>query len=689
MSGYDAAVSEPRSGEAPPRLCEFPPVGRDAWERRALRELAGAPLEVLRRRTRHGVTLEALYCGDEIGQISQEQRAALDRSPGEAPFLRGAQAGEHRWRIRQTIDATSVSAANADARADLQNGADSLWFRLDERIQAGDRRPGAPGPIRPGVVVRDLGELEALLDGIDLAGDLVIEAGVAALPISAGVLTLAERRGLDPRALRLTIGGDPISAFALRGHLGGGLDRAYEDLAASLRSLAETAPHARTVLATAVPYADAGAGASEEIALLLCTIIDHVRRLGRLGIGVDLIAPRLLAALSVDRDLFVGIAKVRAARLLAARTLLACGASTENASVPLHLEGSWRELSAFDPWVNLLRGTTSAFVGATAGAQSIATPAFTDALGRADGDARRMASNTQLLLREECHLGRVADPAGGSWYVESLTESLARAAWERVQAIEAAGGIAAELRRGALQAHLAEASSSAAADVARARSPITGVNRYAINGEGTPSFLRRTLVSPPDKTEVPPLPLAERSVGAIADALGEGVTFAALVDASATDDAPALVRERLAAPFEALRAAGAASIPVLCVGALAAIKPRIDFTQALLASGGIVAEGADTLFDGADAAAASFAHATSRAAVIVATEDDYPVLLPRLIPELQRTGAEVIAIAGGPKDEAARAALVAAGVDLFLARGGEALSALRRLRATLTREAGR
>jgi len=686
-------VSEPRSGEAPPRLYEFPPVGRDAWERRALRELAGAPLDVLRRKTRHGVTLEPLYCGDEVGEISEEQRAALGRSPGEAPFLRGTRpaTGEHGWRIRQTIDTPSVSAANTDARADLQNGADSLWFRLDERLQAGDRRPDAPGPTRPGVEVRDLDELGALLQGIDLNGDLVIEAGAAALPISAGVLTLTERRGLDPRGLQLTIGGDPLSAFALRGHLGGGLDRAYEDLATSVRSLAETAPQVRSVLATAIPYADAGAGASEEIALLLCTIIDHVRHLGRLGIGVDLIAPRLLAALSIDRDLFVGVAKVRAARLLTARVLLACGASAEHAAVPLHVEGSWRELSAFDPWVNLLRGTTSAFVGAIAGVESIATPAFTDALGRADDDARRMASNTQLLLREECHLDRVADPTGGSWYVESLTESLARAAWERVQAIEAAGGIAAEIGRGALQARLAAANTSAAADVARASSPITGVNRYAIIGEGAPSFLPRTIAgAPPEPAPVPaPVPLADRSAKAIADALAEGLSFAALARARTTDDAPALTRERLAEPFEALRAAGKASITLLCVGALAAIKPRIDFTQALLASGGIAAEGADRLHEGAKPAAASFAQATSRAAVIVATEDDYPTLLPQLIPQLRRAGAEVIAIAGGPKDEAARAALETAGVDLFLARGGDALTALGRLRETLTREAGR
>ncbi len=682
-------MSEPRSGEAPPRLCEFPPVGRDAWERRALRELAGAPLDVLRRSTRHGVTLEPLYGGDPSGALSEAQREALSRDPGQAPFLRGARAAgaEQGWRIRQTIDAPDPQAANADAGADLRNGADSLWFRLDERLQAGDRRADAPSPTRAGVEVRDLADLDALLEGIDLTGDLVLEAGAAALPLAAGVLILAERRGVDPRALRLTIGGDPLSAFALRGRLGGGLDRAYEDLATAVRTLAAAAPQVRTVLASAIPYADAGAGASEEIALLLCTIIDHLRRLGRHGITVDEVAPRLLGSLSVDRDLFVGIAKVRAARLLAARVVLACGAPAEHAALPLHLEGSWRELSAFDPWVNLLRGTTGAFVGAVAGVESIATPAFTDALGRADEDARRMASNTQLLLRAECHLDRVADPTGGSYYVESLTESLARAAWARVQEIEAAGGIAAELGRGALQERLATASAATAGDVARAKAPITGVNRYAIIGEGTPEYLPRARAEAP--LDVSPIELAERSASAVAAALAEGASFAALVDPRATDEAPALARERLAAPFEALRAAGTISLPLLCVGALAAIKPRIDFVQALLASGGIAAQGTETLHGGPDPAIADFARTPSPAAVIVAAEDDYPTLLARLIPALRRAGARVIAIAGGPKEADARRALSDAGVDLFLARGGDALSALGTLRETLSQEAGR
>ncbi|MEZ4381853.1 MAG: methylmalonyl-CoA mutase family protein [Nannocystaceae bacterium] len=683
-------MSEPRSGEAPPRLCDFPPAGRDAWERRALRELRGDPLTSLRRETADGIAVEALYVDGETG--SPSHREALARPPGAAPFLRGAAApGIGGWRIRQLVDATAPAAANADARDDLARGVDSLWIRLDERQMIGasaddeDLRTG----VRSGVAVRDLDALDRLLDGVDLArGDLVLEVGAAAAPITAGVLTLAARRGISTSDLRLTIAADPLAALALGGRVAGGLGRAYDGLAAALRAL-EPAPAARGVLVSAIPYADAGASAGEEVALLLCALLEHLRRLEARGLAPAEVAPRLLAALTADRNIFSGIAKIRAARLLAARVLAACGVAPQAAALAIHVEGSWRELSGFDPWVNLLRGTVGAFVGAVAGVESVATPPFTDALGQADADARRIASNTQLLLREECHLDRVADPLGGSWYVESLTDALARAAWARVQAIEAAGGLAAALERGEVQARIAAQAGAQGAAVARAVAPITGVNRYAILDEGAPAAGERAVAA--HVADAAPVDLAaDAPFPAIQAALNAGASFAAVQAALAAGasptEAPALVRGRLAAPFEELRREASDAgdrAALVCVGALAAIKPRIDFIRALLASGGIAAAAADVLHEGADAAADAFAGSPSEAAVIVAGDDAYPELVPALVPRLRAAGARTIALAGRPRDPAVVAALREAGVDLFLARGVDALAALTQLHASL------
>ena len=679
-------MSEPRSGEAPPRLCDFPPVGRDAWELRALRELAGAPLEILNRKTRHGVSHGPLYCEGDGGSTSHQ--AALACAPGEAPFLRGPKPAKNGrgWQIRQTIDTPDPAAANADARADLNRGVDSLWIRLSND----DRQTR----VRPGVRVHKLADLDRLLEGIDLrAHNLVIETeNISAT--AAALLLLARRRGIDPATLRLTFGADPLAQLALHGRLPGGLDRAYRDQAMTLREFSISAPQVRCVLCTAIPYADAGAGADEELALLLCTLIEHMRRLRIHGIGVTEIAPKLLAALSVDRDLFISIAKIRAARLLAARVLIACGLDPAAAALPIHLEGSWRELSAFDPWVNLLRGTTDAFVGAVTGVESIAVAPFTDALGRADTDGRRIAGNTQLLLREECHLGHVADPTGGSWYIESLTDSLARAAWTRVQAIEAAGGLAKALLRGSVQSRLAQALTRSEASVSRAKTAITGVNRYAIPDENTADFIpmseetgcRNEQVRGASATTFPDSPESTDTFAAITSTLESGATFEAILATDKETVARALVRRRLAEPFEELRSAQKTTAGLLCIGALSAIKPRIDFTCALLASGGIRAEGATTLWatDELDASVKSFADAGHRAAVIVAADDTYSDLLPAIVPLLRAAGARVIAIAGGLSELSTSDALRNAGVDLSLRRGGDAITALRQLRRATT-----
>ncbi len=190
-------------------------------------------------------------------------------------------------------------------------------------------------------------------------------------------------------------------------------------------------------------------------------------------------AGQLGFAVAVGRDLFLEIAKLRAIRLTWARLVAACGGDAAAQRMHLHVRGSWRERTTIDPWVGLLRGTGETFAAAIGGADSIATTAMDAAFGEPGELGRRMAVNTQLVLAEEAHLGRVADPAGGSGYVEALSDQLARAGWARFQAIEAAGGMAAALRAGLVQGWAAETAKVQAQAVASVRLPIVGVSRFA------------------------------------------------------------------------------------------------------------------------------------------------------------------------------------------------------------------
>jgi methylmalonyl-CoA mutase len=484
----------------------------------------------------------------------------------------------------------------------------------------------------------------------------VFEAGALGPRIAAAALDRARARGDDLAGLELTVGCDPLGALARYGGLSVDLERAFAELAALFSAVPAVAPRVRLALVSSIHYADAGATASEELALLIASGVELLDRLGAAGLSASTVAPRILFAMSVGRDLFGELAKLRAARLLWARVVLALGGDAQAGAAALHVEGAWRELTRVDPWVNLIRGAAAGLVGALGGVESAATHAFT-AVDGPDEDARRWAVNTQLILREEAHLGRALDPAGGAWYVEALTDQLARAAWTRVRELLAAGG----RRGGAAQRGdpgrawpiRRPAQAQAAAQV---REPLTGVSRFPALDEALPPVAPRRAVGLRD-----PVDRSREREGA-------------------AERATPLPRARLAAGFEALRAEPPVVARLLVVGERAGLRARVDFVRGLLASGGIACPG-DLVHADADAALADYVAAPAGLVVLCAADADYAALVAGLVAPLRASGAQVVALAGRPREEAP--ALRAAGVDLFLHLGCDVIAAIRALRDRL------
>ncbi len=201
----------------------------------------------------------------------------------------------------------------------------------------------------------------------------------------------------------------------------------------------------------------------------------YARALGAVRLPPDHALPRIVLGLSVDQQLLVSVAKLRAARRIWARIAGACGVE---APAQIEARSSQRMLTAADPWTNLLRLTLAGFAGAVGGADALVLGSFTDALGAPTELARRLARNTQLILAEEAHLGRVADAMGGAWAIEALTNQLARQGWNCFQAIEREGGLAAALNSGALSAEVATVRRAREAAVAEGVLPILGVTRF-------------------------------------------------------------------------------------------------------------------------------------------------------------------------------------------------------------------
>jgi methylmalonyl-CoA mutase len=313
-----------------------------------------------------------------------------------------------------------------------------------------------------------------------------------------------------------------------------------------------------------------------------------------------------------------------------------------------------------DPWVNMLRTTIACAGAAFGGAEAITVLPFTWALGKPDVFARRIARNTQLVLQEESAAARVIDPAHGSWYVEALTDDLARAAWALFQEIEAqggtAGGMAAALESGFIQDKVAEVAEARAGDIAHGRVELTGVSAFPRLGD--------------DGVTVAPHPPFDPVV--------KGGT-----------SVKALAPRRLAEPFEALRDAADAcqartgkrpQVFLACLGDLAAHAPRSTWIGNFLAAGGIEATASAPLHNSADAGAA-FAASGASIACLCSSDQVYAELAEATAGALKQAGARQVLLAGRPRDQ--EAALKAAGVDAFIFAGGDAVATLAKLHAAL------
>jgi methylmalonyl-CoA mutase len=311
---------------------------------------------------------------------------------------------------------------------------------------------------------------------------------------------------------------DPLGAFAQGGASPGPIHAHIAHAAATAARLAETYPQAQLFLASGRAVHEAGGGEAGELAFAAAAALAYAKALVAAGLPVDRAFSGIALGLSADADYFATIAKLRAARAVWARITAACGASV---SSRIEARASSRMLTRQDPWTNMLRLASAAFGAAVGGADSVILGAFTDALGEPTAFARRQSRNTQLVLMEEAHIGRVSDPAAGAGYVEALTDQIARTAWIQLQAIEAAGGLAQALSNGLVAAEVAKVVAARAA-------------------AGQPKIVGVTAFPPTDAAPVEVETPERRAVAA--------PSFA---QPGADSACPALAPIRIAAPYEA------------------------------------------------------------------------------------------------------------------------------------------
>lgn len=358
----------------------------------------------------------------------------------------------------------SMGACNQAIKNDLSGGLSNVW--LECGLDRGCRLLTA-------------GDLGVALDEVDLAKVAVQLETDNPLALSSFLLALAQERGVDLKSLRGGMGADPLHSLASAGKLSGGLRSGLFELTAVAR-LAESAPGMRSALVSTQAYEAAGALPQDEIAWALATGLCYVRALCDDGFSPESAFGQLRFSTTVSPRFFDGIAKLRALRWAWSKVQNAYGV---DAKMALHAESSLRTRTRRDPHSNLLRATSESFAAIVGGADSHACAPYDAVLASSEDDARRLARNIPLLLLAEGRLGEVQDPAGGSHFMEALTEAYAREAWSAFQEIEAIGGMPGAVRQGLIARTIDSRREDASARVRNRADSYIGASTFALSHE--------------------------------------------------------------------------------------------------------------------------------------------------------------------------------------------------------------
>lgn len=635
---------------------DFPAADRDAWRKLAEAALKGAPFEkALTRRLAEGIVTDPIYAADGAlppADAATRNAGALDR------VALG-------WDIRQLHAHPDPKAVNKAALADLERGANSVILRLDRAgRRGGTSATDADTAGVDGIMLHSVDALETALDGVYLeAATVSLQPGGAFAATAAMMRSLWQRRGIDAKDVLGHLGADPLGALASDGMLPESLSASLERMAKLAAEIGATYPKVTTVSVDTSAYHGAGANEAMDLAYALATGVAYLRAMESAGLPVEAAAGQIEFSLPVGVDVFLGIAKLRAARRLWAEVQGACGVAEGERSMRLHVMTAANAWAGRDPWVNMLRATVATFAGGVGGADSITVLPYSHARGLPDGFARRIARNTQVILAEESNLAKVGDPAGGSWYVESLTDQLAAKAWERFRSIEAAGGMARHVTSGAVARECAEAWAERERRIAGRREELTGVNAFPKVDE-----------APVDVETVDRASL----VAAMAGTLSGGATLDSLIGAGGppeTVQAPAA--HRLGEAFEALRDASdaAATRPtalLVLLGGPAMSTARATFARNHLGTGGIACVDADG--DAGDLKA-TLAETGTDLAVICSSDSIYAERAAATAKALKTAGAREVLLAGRPGDH--EAAWAEAGIDGYIFAGDDTLATVR------------
>ncbi|TCS61680.1 methylmalonyl-CoA mutase [Varunaivibrio sulfuroxidans] len=451
------------------------------WIDLARKELKGGDVDLLRHETPEGIAIKALYTARDLEGLEH-----LNTFPGLFPFVRGPRATMYAgrpWTVRQYAGFSTAEQSNRFYRDNLAAGQKGLSVAFDLATHRGydSDHPRVAGDVgKAGVAIDSVEDMKILFDGIPLDRMSVsMTMNGAVLPVLAGYIVAAEEQGVAPEKLSGTIQNDILKEFMVRNTYIYPPEPSMRIVADIIAYTARRMPRFNSISISGYHMHEAGATAVQELAYTLADGVQYVRTAIASGMEVDAFAPRLSFFFAIGMNFFMEVAKLRAARLLWAQLMGEFAPKDPRSSMlRTHCQTSGVSLTAKDPYNNVVRTTVEALAAALGGTQSLHTNALDEALALPTPFSARIARNTQLILQEETAITHVADPLGGSYYVEALTASLVQEARELIAEVEAIGGMTRAVEAGLPKQRIEEAAARKQARIDRGEETLVGVNKY-------------------------------------------------------------------------------------------------------------------------------------------------------------------------------------------------------------------
>ncbi len=584
---------------------EFPPVTAQQWKEFIIKELKGADFEKkLMWKSPEGITIKPFYTKADVSEFvyTADSSSWVD--------IRRNQKKDNNWIIFEEIYVADIDKANQQACDALKRGAEGVEFIVQPKIH-----------FELTTLFKTQQDFDRLLQNISLEQTPVrFIAGCSSGIVLSMLDEYIQQHKLDKTKIQVHIDYDPIGHLVLNGNFFTAEENMYPQASSLLKYADSLFDEHSTVLAiNGYYFQDAGATILQELAFSLAIAADYLTNISELGLSVESIAKRMTFNFGVASNYFMEIAKFRAARFLWSKLLEAYDIKSY---IPIHMHAvttTWNK-TAYDPYVNLLRLTTEAMSAVLGGVDSLTVKPFDAVYKSPDSFSQRLSRNIQLLLKEEVHLDRVIDPAGGSYYVESLTQSLIEEAWKIFLQIYQSGGFVQSFKNGSIQSMIEEVQQRRNMAIAMRQEILLGTNQYPnlnekIKEQVVPCILKGLM--PSGKPVYKPISLYR--------------------------GAEAFEQIRL----ETEQLSRRPKVFLLTYGNLAMRKARANFTINFFGCAGyeiIDNPGFSTVEEGIMAAKQSNAEIV----VICSSDEEYPAIVPSIVQELKNE--KIVVLAGYPKE---------------------------------------